>query len=171
MVDPYQFIKAMEYHWTKHLGNVSSEPLRKLWFRMAHVFGYYAIGQAHRDEWTVLQPPTGSGKTEGTMVYCSMLSVAARDLYPGVLIVTRLKADADHIADKINELTENMSESDKRNISVVVENAGELANPLNERSGIISEAIAYHGDTKGKLNTSDLKNYPVLVITRKAHES
>jgi hypothetical protein len=170
MVDPNEFVKVMEHHWTGCLGNVSSEPLRKLWHRMAYMFGSYAVGYTHKNKWTVLQPPTGSGKTEGTMVYCSMLSVAAKDFYPGVLIVTRLKTDADHIADRINELTENMSEADKHSISVVGINAGKLPCPINKRSGIISEAVAYHGDTKGKLNTSDLKNYPVLVITHKAHE-
>ena len=59
MVDPNEFVKAMEYHWTDRLGNVSNEPLRKLWFRMVHVFGSYAVGYTHRDKWTVLQPPTG----------------------------------------------------------------------------------------------------------------
>jgi hypothetical protein len=170
MVDPNEFVKAMEYHWTKRLGNQSSEALRELWFKMAHIFGYYAVGKAHRDEWIVLQPPTGSGKTQGTIVYCSMLAIAAKDFYPGVLIVTRLKADADHIASKINELSENMSEADKLNISVLIENAGQLANSDNERSGSMGEAVAYHGDTKDKVDISDLKNYPVLVITHRAYE-
>ena len=73
MVDPNEFVKVMEHHWTGCLGNVSSEPLRKLWHRMAYMFGSYAVGYTHKNKWTVLQPPTGSGKTEGTMVYCSML--------------------------------------------------------------------------------------------------
>ena len=73
MIDPKVFVKEMEQHWTKDLGNVSSEALRQVWYQQANNFGYYAIGDSHRDEWTVLQPPTGSGKTQGTIVYCSML--------------------------------------------------------------------------------------------------
>ena len=141
MIKPKDFIKEMEKHWTERLGNVSSKALRKVWYQQAEVYGYYAIGDSHRDEWTVLQPPTGSGKTQGTIVYCSMLSRLTGDLHPGVLIVTRLKADANQIAEKINELSGNMK-----------------------------EAVAYHSDTKDKLNITHLRKYPVLVITHRAYE-
>jgi hypothetical protein len=70
-----------------------------------------------------------------------MLSRMKRDLHPGALIVTRLKTEADQIAEKINEL-----------------------------SGNKDEAFAYHSDTKDKLNINDLKNYPVLIITHRAYE-
>lgn len=83
MIDPKVFVKEMEQHWTKDLGNVSSEALRKVWHQQAQKFGYYAIGNSHIDKWTVLQPPTGSGKTQGTIVYCYMLSRMKRDLHPG----------------------------------------------------------------------------------------
>ena len=136
MIKPKDFIKEMEKHWTERLGNVSSKALRKVWYQQAEVYGYYAIGDSHRDEWTVLQPPTGSGKTQGTIVYCSMLSRLTGDLHPGVLIVTRLKADANQIAEKINEL-----------------------------SGNIEEAVAYHSDTKDKLNITHL--YSNIPISRK----
>ena len=141
MIHPKVFVKEMEQHWTKDLGNVSSEALRNVWHQQAQKFRYYAIGNSHIDKWTVLQPPTGSGKTQGTIVYCSMLSRMKRDLHPGALIVTRLKTEADQIAEKINEL-----------------------------SGNKDEAFAYHSDTKDKLNINDLKNYPVLIITHRAYE-
>jgi hypothetical protein len=141
MIDPEEFTKEMEYHWTKRLENVSSEALRKVWYQQAEVFGHYAIGNSHRAKWTILQPPTGSGKTQGTIAYCSMLSRIAKDLHPGTLIVTRLKTDANQIAEHINEL-----------------------------SGNKDEAFAYHSDTKDQLKITDLKNYPVLVITHRAYE-
>jgi hypothetical protein len=58
----------------------------------------------------VLPLPTGSGKTEGTCVYAAMqaeLNTAIDDsLKPvGIVIITRLTADADRIADKINTLS------------------------------------------------------------------
>ena len=141
MIDPKDFTDEMENYWSGKLGNVSSEALRNVWFQLARVFGRYAIGETHRNEWTVLQPPTGSGKTQGTIVYCSMLTRKTGSSHPGALIVTRLKTDADQIAEKINELSGNMN-----------------------------EAFAYHSDTKDKLRITDLENYPVLVITHRAYE-
>jgi DEAD/DEAH box helicase len=142
MIDPNAFTEKMEKHWTEGLGNVSSEALRKVWYQLAQVFGYYAIGDSKRENWTILQPPTGSGKTQGTIVYCSMLARLKEGQHPGVLIVTRLKADADQIAKRINELSENSD-----------------------------EAIAYHGDSKKRgININDLQDYPVLVITHRAYE-
>ena len=141
MIDPREFTDEMEKYWSKKLRNVPSEALRKVWFQLADVFGRYAIGETNRNEWTVLQPPTGSGKTQGTIVFCSMLSRINKDLHPGALIVTRLKTDADQIAEKINEL-----------------------------SGNKDEAFPYHSDTKNKLKITDLEKYPVLVITHRAYE-
>ena len=140
MIDPREFTNEMEKYWSRKLGNVPSEALRKVWFQQAKVFGRYAIGVTHRDEWTVLQPPTGSGKTQGTIVYCSMLPKVAGDSHPGVLIVTRLKTDADQIAEQINALSEE------------------------------KQAVAYHSGTKDRLKITDLKKHPVLVITHRAYE-
>ena len=140
MIDPREFTNEMEKYWSRKLGNVPSEALRKVWFQQAIVFGRYAIGITHRDEWTVLQPPTGSGKTQGTIVYCSMLPKVAGDSHPGVLIVTRLKTDADQIAEQINALSEE------------------------------KQAVAYHSGTKDRLKITDLKKHPVLVITHRAYE-
>ena len=140
MIDPREFTNEMEKYWSRKLGNVPSEALMKVWFQQAKVFGRYAIGITHRGEWTVLQPPTGSGKTQGTIVYCSMLPKVAGDSHPGVLIVTRLKTDADQIAEQINALSEE------------------------------KQAVAYHSGTKDRLKITDLKKHPVLVITHRAYE-
>jgi hypothetical protein len=57
--------------------------------------------------WLILQPPTGSGKTQGACVFAAMQASANAQgvLKPvGVLIVTRLIEQADIIATTINEL-------------------------------------------------------------------
>ncbi|WP_456822726.1 hypothetical protein [Bradyrhizobium sp. USDA 4502] len=60
--------------------------------------------------WRILQPPTGTGKTQGTCVYAAMQADLNREaegtsLKPvGILIVTRLKDDADNIQNTVNAL-------------------------------------------------------------------
>ena len=75
--------------------------------------------QSSENEVCVLKAPTGSGKTQGTIVYCKMLSRLDRRDHPGVLIVTRRIDDANQIAEQINKL-----------------------------SGKTDEAVAYHSDNK-----------------------
>ena len=141
LISPLDFAKEMERYWIDHLGNISSEALRQVWMQLAKTFGSNIGSFSPFESWTILQPPTGSGKTQGTIVYCKMLSRINRRDHPGVLIVTRLKTDANQIAEQINVL-----------------------------SGKTDEAFAYHSDTKDKLKIIDLENYPVLVITHRAYE-
>ncbi|MGM4877787.1 DEAD/DEAH box helicase family protein [Bradyrhizobium sp. 956_D2_N1_5] len=60
--------------------------------------------------WRILQPPTGTGKTQGTCVYAAMQAglnheAEGTQLKPvGILIVTRLKEDANTIRETINTL-------------------------------------------------------------------
>jgi hypothetical protein len=57
--------------------------------------------------WLILQPPTGSGKTEGACVFAAMQAEAnAKGLLKpvGVLIVTRRIEQADALAERVNEL-------------------------------------------------------------------
>lgn len=143
MIATNDFTEAMEQHWTGTLANVSSEALRDTWAQLADAFNAHIA--AHDDpkkerEWTVLQPPTGSGKSQGTIVYCAMLAKRAPEAHPGVLIVTRLKADADAMAQQINDMARACS------------------------------AVAYHSDVKATLKLGDLWQYPVLVITHRAYE-
>jgi hypothetical protein len=102
-VAPAIFVDAMRAHWTTTLANVSSPELEAVWSQMAHTFNRQiaAYGTPEGDRWKVLQPATGTGKSQGLVVYCSTLP--AQD-HPGVLIVTRLKTQADAIAEDINTL-------------------------------------------------------------------
>lgn len=59
--------------------------------------------------WRILQPPTGSGKTQGACVYATMQAernlATEGQLKPvGVIIVTRLKEEANLIRDTINAM-------------------------------------------------------------------
>ena len=54
-------------------------------------------------KWPVLQPPTGSGKTQSLILYSSMLASLPKQDHPGILIVTRLIDDCKEIVKRINE--------------------------------------------------------------------
>jgi hypothetical protein len=143
-ISPQAFVERMARHWTETLGNVVSEPLRAAWLQMATEFRRHIL--AHGDpargtEWTVLQPATGSGKSQGTAVYCAMLSsVASAWEHPGVLIVTRRIEDADTMAETINGL-----------------------------AGQEDYARAYHSAAAGDGVLGRLREHPVLVITHRAY--
>ena len=122
LISPLDFAKEMEKHWVDNLGNISSEALRQVWMQLAKTFGSHIGSFSPFESWTILQPPTGSGKTQGTIVYCKMLSRLDRRDHPGVLIVTRRIDDANQIAEQINKL-----------------------------SGKTDEAVAYHSDNKVNL--------------------
>ncbi len=95
------FLSSMAARWAAH-GNAPSWRLVSGWRKQCEVFNRKLTdhGTAHEREWHVLQAKTGTGKTEGTIVYASLL--AGIDPTPGMLIVTRLIADADVIASEIN---------------------------------------------------------------------
>lgn len=142
IVDPSEFVREMERHWTENLHNVPSEPLRLVWNQLAGAFNFHIESDSiptMRKTWTILQPPTGSGKTQGTMVYCSMLSRFTDEQHPGILIVTRLIDECNQLAQEINSFGERET------------------------------AIAFHSDTKD-IGITELWLYPVLVITHKAYE-
>jgi hypothetical protein len=103
-VEPTLFVVSMSQHWSENLNNVVSPALQAVWRQMAVTFNRQieSHSQGRRELWQVLQPATGTGKSQGLAVYCSMLS---KDDHPGVLIVTRLKAQADELAGTINRLS------------------------------------------------------------------
>ncbi len=106
-IDLEAFVSRMESHWTGELENVSSPALRAAWKQIATTFQNHILG--HSDptgarQWTILSPPTGSGKTESTVMYCAMLADLGDFFHPGVLIVTRLIDDCNRIATRINRL-------------------------------------------------------------------
>jgi hypothetical protein len=124
LISPLDFTNEMERYWVDHLNNISSEALRKVWMQLAGTFAVHIGGFGSFERWSILQPPTGSGKTQGTIVYCKMLSGIKRENHPGVLIVTRRIDDANQIAKQINKL-----------------------------SGKTDEAVAYHSNNKINLDT------------------
>jgi hypothetical protein len=107
MIKSSDFVARMEQHWTGPLGNVSSPAFRETWRQKAETFASRIAADQNPLEdskWTVLQPPTGSGKSQGTVVYCSMLAELPSKRHPGVLIITRHISEADNIVRAINKL-------------------------------------------------------------------
>ena len=96
---------------------------------------------------TVLPFPTGTGKTQGTILYFALLNTLPREHVPGGLIITRRIKEADSIAAEINRLAR--------------ERQPELVEDI---------AISYHSENKHKVNPNALAGYPVLIITHSAYE-
>jgi hypothetical protein len=142
-VDPQSFVNQMVDHWSKNLENVPNESLKAAWHQIASVFTRHIQNHDKQEsvkEWTVLSPPTGSGKTESIVVYCSMLSERSPSDHPGVLVVTRQIDDCDKIAERINRYGSNIT------------------------------AIAYHSKVSDRINMKELRRWPVVVITHKQYE-
>ena len=110
-ITAHDFACHMNSHWTSTLGNVSSPKLLSLWTAMGQAFlGAIEASKdplAHdRHLWRILRPETGTGKTQGIRIFSAM--VARENLKlpvkerTGVLIVTRLTAEADKLAEEIN---------------------------------------------------------------------
>jgi hypothetical protein len=70
-IDPTKFAQRMDKRW-QHLGNVSSSKLVRLWTIMGETFNE-AAEKSEDGTWRVLEPPTGSGKTQGCCVYAAMV--------------------------------------------------------------------------------------------------
>lgn len=155
MVPTPMFVREMIRHW-EGLGHVSNKALEDTWRQLAEAFIEHV--KAHEDPskdgiWTVLSPPTGTGKTEGAILYGAMLSgvfTAAPQLHPGILIVTRMIKDANRIASDINM------------------HSKRYAPGLLDTNTV---AVAYHTEAADNLRRRDLKGFPVLVITHKAYEN
>src|SRR5262249_37774215 len=90
---------------------VPSGPLRKLWTTMANTYQDAIVDTAAGvpPRWRILWPPTGSGKTLGAKVYSALqaernAATAGLRKPVGILIVTRLIAQADEMVTTINTL-------------------------------------------------------------------
>lgn len=111
LISPVHFSQRMESHWVETLGNASSDKLRGLWTQMGHIFGQAILASEKPDDnlWRVLEPPTGTGKTQGLCVYGSMVAAAnlkaSENERLGILIVTRLITQCDEIVETINDLS------------------------------------------------------------------
>lgn len=110
MIDPATFSRDMERHWTQTLGNIANEPLKQTWHRIAKTLNEHIQNHGSptaSTRWSVLRPPTGSGKTQSVILYSAMLADLPHHDHPGILIVTRRIEDCEGIAKLINGLTEN----------------------------------------------------------------
>src|SRR4051812_10318383 len=94
LVSPQTFVDRFTLRWTEEFGMPASEPLRKLWRITAGTYQRTIIdaAQAMPNRWRVLQPPTGSGKTTGAVVYAGLQAErnasAADGMKPvGIMIV------------------------------------------------------------------------------------
>lgn len=109
LVSPQAFTNRMDHHWSHRLHLITSPALRTLWGIMAETFRSTIINSINNvvdAPWRILQPPTGSGKTQGACLYAAMQAEANTQgfLKPvGVLIVTRLIDQADKMVSEINE--------------------------------------------------------------------
>jgi hypothetical protein len=111
LVPPQIFVDRLTHEWTTAFHNVPSVPLRQLWTTMAETYRDAILDTAAgaAPPWRILWPPTGSGKTLGAKVYAALQAehnAAAGDLRKpvGILIVTRLIAQADEMVNAINTL-------------------------------------------------------------------
>jgi hypothetical protein len=110
LVLPQDFLDRMSNLWSQPPFSMPTSPaLLGAWRVM--VDHYHAVVLSNRRDTQVkpsfvLPLPTGAGKTEGTCVYAALQAQRNVD-HPnpvGILIVTRLIADADKVAHKINAL-------------------------------------------------------------------
>lgn len=115
LVTPEEFAAAMTDRWHS-LGNTSSRKLQHLWQEMAATFaGAINANGSVGTKWRVLEPPTGTGKTQGLCVY-SALTIDKNPLSPeplGILVVTRTIAQADEIVATIKELVADPRNADR----------------------------------------------------------
>jgi hypothetical protein len=106
LVSPEEFATAMTRRW-RSLGNTPSRKLQQLWSVMATTFAR-AIADSHiaGSKWRVLEPPTGTGKTQGLCVYSGLVVDKNRHSAEplGILVVTRTIAQADEIVADVRKL-------------------------------------------------------------------
>ncbi|MBI1619673.1 hypothetical protein [Aquamicrobium zhengzhouense] len=134
-------MREMDAHWSVNLGNATSPALRELWRIVANTFNKAILNQDNK--WRVLEPATGTGKTQSIVVYSAQMAT--------------LNASSDRLA--------------RTGILVVVrtiKQADELVAAINARVGK-SVSVARHSENR--TNTNDCQLADVLVITHSAYQS
>lgn len=105
-VAPIDFARRMKIHWQTVLRNAPTNALEQLWQVTAKTFNEAIITSDQR--WRVLEPATGTGKTQGLIVYSAMTAelnaVGSPSSRTGILVVVRTIDQADEIVTSINAL-------------------------------------------------------------------
>jgi hypothetical protein len=111
LVPPQTFVERLKDQWTTQYHNVPSEPLQALWATMANTYedAIRDTAAGVKPRWRILWPPTGSGKTLGAKVYAALQAEQNAALEHtrkpvGILIVSRLIAQAEEMVSAINTL-------------------------------------------------------------------
>jgi hypothetical protein len=100
----------MEHHWTYGLSLRCSPALTALLImRTNFQTAIIETAKGIQSPWRIVQPPTGSGNTQGACVCAAMQADLNRDtqghkIPVGILIVTRRIEQADEITATINDL-------------------------------------------------------------------
>lgn len=102
MVPTDEYVRRMTEYWTSEYQLATSSALQDAWWIMARTFNIQ-IAEQNPKPWQVLPLPTGTGKTLGLAVFCSMLSDTR---HPGVLIACRMQDQANELAERINQFAE-----------------------------------------------------------------
>lgn len=63
VIKPNIFVRAMTKHWETNLKLTASRGLQEVWGQIARTFNNQ-IKEPCSEQWQVLQPPTGTGKTQ-----------------------------------------------------------------------------------------------------------
>jgi hypothetical protein len=122
-------------------------------------------GTEEGSRWRVLQPATGTGKTQGARLFSALTALRneTEEEKVGILIVTRERAEADNLANEINESVEWLR------ASVIGGSASsstiEVQPPINPPG---PKALARHSQAKG-VKVSDMAEADVLIITHEAY--
>jgi hypothetical protein len=143
-IDPDTFVSTMEQRWNTELNNVSSPVLKDVWRTICNTFNHSIQNSLNPGaKWQILNPPAGSGKSQGAAVYCSLLAKKNAELplesQVGVLIVTRFVDDCNATALLINIL-----------------------------SGL-DTAITNHSDLAVRPTDLEMASKPILVVTHAAY--
>lgn len=97
-------MEMMEHRWTTELKLSASQPLREGWQQLQRVVIGSAASFVDKEElWSVVQLPTGAGKSQAVAVLCAQYE---KRNHPGALIVTRFCKEADTMAELINKIAD-----------------------------------------------------------------
>jgi len=106
MVPTEYFVTAMRKHWTKTLGNHTTSNLEQVWKTMGDTYNQVLSGKTD-GRWQLLNPETGTGKTEGSCLYLGHLGWYALrrnedGQAPGAIFIVRTIDQCEEAVAKIN---------------------------------------------------------------------